>query len=48
VLMHYGKDSEMLLDDAVDDGLLQFDTVPAHPVAVRKLLAHNTSASANR
>jgi monooxygenase len=48
VLMHYGKDSEMLLDDAVDDGLLQFDTVPAHPVAVRKLLAHNTSASAIR
>jgi monooxygenase len=25
VLMHYGQDSKMLLDDPVDDGLLQFD-----------------------
>ena len=24
VLMHYGKDSKMLLEDPVDDGLLQF------------------------
>jgi monooxygenase len=25
VLMHYGQDSKMLLEDPVDDGLLQFE-----------------------
>ena len=25
VLMHYGKDSKMLVEDPIDDGLLQFD-----------------------
>jgi monooxygenase len=33
VLMHYGKDSKMLLQDPVDDGLLQFDNA-ADTVAV--------------
>jgi monooxygenase len=33
VLMHYGKDSKMLLEDPVDDALLQFDSA-ADPVAV--------------
>jgi monooxygenase len=26
VLMHYGQDSKMLLEDPVDDGLLRFDS----------------------
>jgi hypothetical protein len=26
VLMHYGQDSKMLLEDPVEDGLLQFDS----------------------
>jgi cation diffusion facilitator CzcD-associated flavoprotein CzcO len=34
VLMHYGKDSKMLLDDPVDDSLLQFDKTPADAVSV--------------
>jgi len=34
VLMHYGQDSKLLLEDPVDDGLLQFETpVPAEAVA---------------
>jgi monooxygenase len=34
VLMHYGKDSKMLLDDPVDDSLLQFGKTPADAVSV--------------
>jgi hypothetical protein len=34
VLMHYGKDSKMLLQDPVDDHLLQFSTTAAEAVAV--------------
>ncbi|HEX9499349.1 MAG TPA: NAD(P)/FAD-dependent oxidoreductase, partial [Mycobacterium sp.] len=34
VLMHYGKDSKMLLQDPVEDGLLQFDAVAVDAVAV--------------
>jgi cation diffusion facilitator CzcD-associated flavoprotein CzcO len=34
VLMHYKKDSKMLLQDPVEDGLLQFDTVAVEAVAV--------------
>jgi monooxygenase len=34
VLMHYEKDSKMLLHDPVDDNLLQFDTTAVDAVAV--------------
>jgi monooxygenase len=34
VLMHYGKDSKMLLQDPIDDNLLQFDKTAVHAVAV--------------
>jgi len=34
VLMHYGKDSKMLLQDPVDDSLLQFDKAAVDAVAV--------------
>jgi monooxygenase len=34
VLMHYGKDSKMLLNDPVDDSLLQFHTSAPAAVAV--------------
>jgi monooxygenase len=34
VLMHYGKDSKMLLHDPVDDNLLQFNRTAADAVAV--------------
>lgn len=30
VLMHYEKDSKMLLEDRVDDGVLQFDRTSAN------------------
>jgi monooxygenase len=33
VLMHYGRDSKMLVDDIVDDGLLEFDAPALVPVA---------------
>jgi uroporphyrinogen-III decarboxylase len=29
VLMHFGKDTKMLVEDTVDDGLMQFDAAPA-------------------
>jgi monooxygenase len=33
VLMHFGRDSKMLVEDAVDDGLVQFEAAPpARPV----------------
>jgi cation diffusion facilitator CzcD-associated flavoprotein CzcO len=34
VLMHYGKDSKMLLQDPVDDDLLQFSTTAAEALTV--------------
>jgi monooxygenase len=34
VLMHYGKDSKMLLQDPVEDNLLQFDKTAVGAVAV--------------
>jgi monooxygenase len=34
VLMHYGKDSKMLLQDPVEDNLLQFDKTSVDAVAV--------------
>jgi cation diffusion facilitator CzcD-associated flavoprotein CzcO len=34
VLMHYGKDSKMLLQDPVEDSLLQFDKAAVDAVAV--------------
>jgi hypothetical protein len=34
VLMHYKKDSQMLLQDPVADGLLRFDTTAVDAVAV--------------
>ena len=34
VLMHYGKDSKMLLQDPVEDNLLQFDKTAVETVAV--------------
>jgi hypothetical protein len=34
VLMHYGKDSKMLLQDPVKDSLLQFDKTAVDAVAV--------------
>jgi len=34
VLMHYGKDSKMLLQDPVEDSLLQFDKTTVDAVEV--------------
>jgi monooxygenase len=28
VLMHYGRDSKMLLEEPIEDGVLQFDAAP--------------------
>ena len=35
VLMHYGRDSKMLLEDPIDDSMLQFDSRAALPLKVR-------------